>query len=104
MEVEVVLEYLVALFYFSLIITFSDDLLSGGYVPIMIATIFRRHLFLRPPVLLLVAHFFKMFFLILMDYTNISHVSFGRASAGCNGDTILQRNFFFRRFQYTLQC
>ena len=59
-EVSVVLEYLVALFYFSLIITFSDDLLSVGYVPIMIATIFRRHLFLRPPVLLLVA-----------DYTNI---------------------------------
>ena len=48
MEVEVDLEYLVALFYFSLIITFSaDDLLPGGYVPIMIATIFRRHLF--PP-------------------------------------------------------
>ena len=58
MEVEVDLEYLVALFYFSLIITFSDDLLSGGYVPIMIATIFRRHLFLRPPVLLLVAQLF----------------------------------------------
>ena len=51
MEVEVDLEYLVALFYFSLIISFSDDLLSGGYVPIMIATIFRRHFFLRPPVL-----------------------------------------------------
>jgi len=103
-EVEVDLEYLVALFYFSLIITFSDDLLSGGYVPIMIATIFRRHLFLRPPVLLLVAQFFLNVFLIFMDYTNISHISFGRGSAGCNGDTILQLNIFFRHFQYTLQC
>jgi hypothetical protein len=29
-----------------------------------------------------------------MDYTNISHISFGRGSAGCNGDTILQLNIF----------
>ena len=80
---EVVLEYLVALFYFSLIITFSDDFLSVGCVPIMIATIFRRLLFLRPPVLLVAQLIlFFYFFLNFLDYTNISHI-------GCNGDTIL---------------
>ena len=74
MEVEVDLEYPVALFYFSLIITFSDDLLSGGYVPIMIATISRRHLFLRPPVLLLVAQLFiYLFFNLLGLYKYITY-------------------------------
>jgi hypothetical protein len=41
----------------------------------------------------LLNYFFNVF-LIFMDYTNISHISFCRGSAGCNGDTILQLNIF----------